>query len=109
MVQHPGIINLYVIRLDSAILNDAAFIARNPRYVPGKPCYYVGSSIYEPEERFRQHKTGGPSCPKVKKHGLRVVTGKCRKVYTTNSNVAQAEEAAYADELRAQGCGVWQY
>jgi hypothetical protein len=108
VVQHPGVINIYVIELSHEVLRDAAFLARNPGYVHGQACYYVGSSIYEPEVRFREHKEGEHSCRRVRKYGLHVVTEKCRKVYTTDTKVAEAEEAAYAEELRARGYGVWQ-
>lgn len=37
---------LYVIRLDDAVLNKKKFMDSNPRYQPGKPCYYVGASVY---------------------------------------------------------------
>ncbi|SVB01842.1 uncharacterized protein METZ01_LOCUS154696, partial [marine metagenome] len=31
------------------------FKERNPNYVDGKPCVYVGQSSLKPEARFKQH------------------------------------------------------
>ena len=50
--------NLYVIRLDEAVLEDSKFRKENPGYVPGRPCAYVGVTSRTPEERFAQHKRG---------------------------------------------------
>ena len=50
--------NLYVIRLDKAVLEEPKFRKENPGYRPWKPCIYVGVTSLDPAERFRQHKTG---------------------------------------------------
>ena len=56
--------NLYVIRLDDAVLRERKFRERNPDYRPRgiglfrKPCVYVGQTWHDPEVRFQQHKDG---------------------------------------------------
>ena len=56
--------NLYVIRLDDAVVRDRRFRERNPDYrlrgfgLFRKPCVYVGQTWHNPEVRFQQHKDG---------------------------------------------------
>ena len=57
--------NLYVIRLDHAVLQKRKFRERNPHYRPRlialfrKPCVYVGFTSHDPAVRFEQHKGRG--------------------------------------------------
>lgn len=103
-----GVIHLYVIRLDDVVLTKPRFVARNPGYKRGKPCYYVGSSIYKPAVRFKKHKMGERSSRWVRDYGLWVARRKCKRIQVTTAPERYAAERAYATELRRQGYGVWQ-
>ena len=50
--------NIYVIELREEVLGNKKFLEKNPNYIPGKQCVYVGMTARSPEERFRQHMTG---------------------------------------------------
>src|SRR5438270_13954430 len=50
--------NVYVIELDSAILNTARFRTANPNRDTLKLCVYVGMTGRPPEERCATHKAG---------------------------------------------------
>ena len=50
--------NVYVVDLDPAVLGNRRFRARNPNYVEGSPCVYVGMTGLPPGERFQNHKAG---------------------------------------------------
>lgn len=101
-------IHLYAIRLDDAVLQKAKFKAKNPGYLSGKPCYYIGSSVHEPEIRFAQHKEGYRSSRIVRLHGLHVSKSKCKVIEVGNREARDRKEHAYATELRAKGYGIWQ-
>ena len=106
--------NLYVIRLDHAVLQKRKFRERNPHYRPRlialfrKPCVYVGFTSHDPAVRFEQHKAGGRLASKI-------VTryGKClmRKKYEHLNPVPEAEaedrEEDLAVALQREGYGVW--
>ena len=100
--------HLYAVRLDDAVLQRRPFRERNPGHVPGKPCYYVGSSIYPPEVRFAKHKAGVKASRWVRDHGLHVAARKCREVQLTGPDQPARAEREYADRLRAKGYGIWQ-
>ncbi|MXV95684.1 MAG: hypothetical protein F4Y07_10295 [Gemmatimonadetes bacterium] len=101
--------NLYVIRLDDAVLEDSKFRKENPGYEPGKPCVYVGVTSHTPEERFAQH-TRGDKAGKgyVTKYGRYLM----KRQYEHRNPVATAEaedkERALAESLRRKGFAVWQ-
>ena len=44
----PDTSNVYVIRLDEAVLKNRRFRAANPGYVKGAPCVYVGATGLSP-------------------------------------------------------------
>jgi len=103
-----GVVHLYAIRLDDAVMKKKRFIDRNPDYATGKPCYYIGSSIYEPEARFEKHKAGERSSRWVRDYGLHVAKRKCRQIDVKSKSERDSAERAYAAELRAKGYGIWQ-
>ena len=43
---------VYVIELDSKVADLRKFRAKNPKYVRGNGCVYVGQSSKKPEVRF---------------------------------------------------------
>ena len=101
---------LYVIRLRKSILRSRSFKAANPRYVTGKPCVYVGSTVKTPEERFKVHMTDRvKGSAKVRKYGKELLEWAYQDLPVFYSREkAEAAEAKYANELRKRGWGVWQ-
>lgn len=101
-------IHLYAIRLDDVVLQKPRFIERNPDYMEGKPCYYIGTSIYDPDTRFRMHKEGHKSSKWVRDHGLYVARRRCKVIQVSNGEERAKAEAGYAALLRKRGYGIWQ-
>jgi predicted GIY-YIG superfamily endonuclease len=100
--------NIYVIQLDPSVLEKRAFKEKNPNYQSGKDCLYVGTSIYPPEERYAQHKSGEKASSYVKNYGLRLLPELYQDQPFLTANNYVEEEKAYAEALRIQGHAVWQ-
>lgn len=100
--------HIYAIRLSDDVLQRPKFMERNPHYKKGKPCYYIGSSIYPPKVRFDKHKAGERSSRWVRDFGLYPAYKKCKIVVTTVPGQHTQIERQYAAALRAKGYGVWQ-
>jgi hypothetical protein len=100
--------NVYVIRLDEAVLKDRKFAAENPQRDPAKPCVYVGMTGHTPEERFKQHKAGIKSCRLVEKYGTRLMRGLYENFNPMTYEEAARMEPELAQRLRANGFAVWQ-
>lgn len=99
--------NLYVITLHPDVLEREEFRHANPQYTEGMPCLYVGMTVHDPGERYRQHKTGYRSSRYPRNYGvelaLEVMDG------FDDSGLDDADrEAGLADWLRRQGYAVWQ-
>ena len=99
---------LYAIRLDDGVLLKQKFLAANPNYREGKPCFYIGTSIYSPKKRFQQHLDGERSSKWVRDFGLHVAKRKCKVRLKSVHGAREEVERAYAEELRSQGYGIWQ-
>lgn len=104
----PGVCNLYVIRLDRAVLLHRKFKEKNPQHDPRKPCVYVGMTHRTPEERFAQHKRGYKACRYVKKHGQDLIPRHYARFNPMTRTEAEQLEAALAHRLRRRGYAVWQ-
>ena len=63
-----GMTNLYVIRLDKAVLQRRKFREVNPDYRWWKPCVYVGVTALDPQDRFKQHKASRKASRTVTKY-----------------------------------------
>ena len=63
---------VYVIELDSEVANLKKVRVKNPRYVKGNGCFYVGQSTRPPELRFEQHKEGYKSNKYAKYYGKKL-------------------------------------
>jgi predicted GIY-YIG superfamily endonuclease len=100
--------NIYVIQLDPSVLEKRAFKEKNPNYQSGKDCLYIGTSIYPPEERYAQHKSGEKASSYVKNYGLRLLPELYQDQPFLTANNYVEEEKAYAEALRRQGHAVWQ-
>lgn len=108
--------NLYVIRLGDSedgesILDHKKFMARNPHYrrgiLFGKPCVYVGQTALDPEERFRQHKSGYKACRIAKRYGRRLMKKAYKRLNPVSASEAVEQERALALRLRRKGYAVW--
>ena len=100
--------NLYVIRLDKAVLNERKFREENPGHRWWKPCVYVGSTSLEPHERFRQHRTGYKAARYATKYGKRLMPRKYKHLNPVPPAEAEDPERDLAESLRRKGYGVWQ-
>jgi hypothetical protein len=101
--------NVYVIELDKAVLQHHAFTNRNPDYIDGKACFYVGQTAKTPEERFEVHKQGGMHANKYVKKYWKYLR---KKLYERHNPIATRQEAELVEEwlakkLQDEGYAVW--
>lgn len=99
---------VYVIDLDPKVLQSKKFRERNPGYVEGKPCVYVGQTYLTPEKRFDNHKQGHKPNRYVKKHGRYLR----RKNFEKYNPIKTREKALELEEmlalkLQSKGYAVW--
>jgi predicted GIY-YIG superfamily endonuclease len=100
--------SVYVVELDPAVLGERRFRARNPGYVAGKPCVYVGMTGLSVAERFANHKAGHKSNRYVHQFGVRLLPALYDCFNPMPFAAAQEMEFGLAEELREKGYGVWQ-
>ncbi len=100
--------HVYVVELDRAVLRDPRFRARNPNYVDGMPCVYVGMTGLAVEERFANHKAGYKSNRYVRRYGLRLLPELYACFNPMPYEAARQMEMDLADELQEKGYAVWQ-
>src|ERR1700751_1952962 len=65
--------SVYIILLDSAVLQHPSILRLNPNRDPAKPCVYVGMTGLAVQDRFQNHKEGQKSAWVVEKYGLRLM------------------------------------
>ncbi len=70
--------NVYVVELAPDVLRDRRFRKRNPGYVDGQPCVYVGMTGLAVAERFKNHKRGHKGNVFVLRFGIAVAAGTVR-------------------------------
>ena len=99
---------VYVIELDEGVRAHKKFREKNPFYIKGNGCMYIGQSSRKPELRFNQHKEGYKSNRYAKKFGIRLVP-KFYEKYNPIPTRKDAEELEeyLANKLRKEGYGVW--
>jgi len=99
---------VYVIELDSSVTDLKKFRDKNPKYVKGNGCVYVGQSSRKPTVRFEQHKEGYKSNKYAKIFGLKLRPDLYEK-YNPIPTRKDAEEieAMIGNDLRDRGMGVW--
>jgi hypothetical protein len=100
--------NVYVIELETAVLSDRRFRRRNPQYVEGKPCVYVGMTGLSVAERFNNHKRGHKGNVFVLRFGARLLPDLFAHLNPMPYEAALTMERELAEELREAGYGVWQ-
>ena len=99
--------NLYVIRLDDAVLQKRKFRERNPDYQPGKPCVYVGQTALDPDVRFQRHKEGHQASRIAKRYGKYLMRKRYEHLNPVPAAEAEDREEALAAALQRKGYGVW--
>ena len=100
--------NVYVVELASEVLSDRRFRRRNPGYVEGKPCVYVGMTGLSVAERFKNHKRGHKGNVFVLRFGTRLLPELFAHLNPMPYEAALTMEQELADELQQAGYGVWQ-
>jgi len=110
------IFSIYVIELNPKVLGIKKFRDKNPDYLDGKPCVYVGFTSKTPKERFAEHKIGLRSGP-IKLHNTYAYKFGIRlkpRLYQHQNNQSMTEpeardmEIEKARRLRKRGYAVWQ-
>jgi len=105
---------VYVIGLKKEVTSNKRFMLKNPDYIKGKPCVYVGSSSKLPEIRAEEHRTAkrnkrGKLYNKFAHEyydGLR--PSKYKKLNPISSRkIAEKTEFELANRLRKRGYAVW--
>ena len=100
--------NVYVVELAHEVLLDQRFRKRNPGYVEGKPCVYVGMTGLAVTDRFKNHKRGHKGNAFVLRFGTRLLPELFAHLNPMPYEAAMTMERELAEELRQQGYGVWQ-
>ncbi len=99
---------LYVIELDRKVGKFQKFRAKNPNFIFGSSCFYVGQSAKIPTIRFKQHSQGYKSNNYVKKFGIRLIPELYEKYNPIPSRKDALELERYLSlKLREKGFGVW--
>ena len=99
---------VYVIELEPKVADLRKFRSKNPKYIKGNGCVYIGQSIRVPKLRFEQHKEGYKSNKFAKLYGLKLRQDLYEKYnpIPTRKDAEEIEEML-GRELRQQGYGVW--
>ena len=99
---------VYVIELDQSVAQLNRFRKKNPKYLKGNCCVYVGQSSRKPALRFEQHKEGYKSSSYAKIYGLKLRPDLYEKYnpIPTRKDAEKIEEMVGKD-LRKKGYGVW--
>lgn len=100
--------NLYVITLHPDVLERREFRDANPDYIEGMPCVYVGFTIHEPGDRYRQHKSGYKSSRYPRRYGVELAL-ELIEGFNEEAFAEEEKEPALAAWLRSQGIAVWQH
>ena len=63
---------VYVIELDQSVSDIKKFRTKNPNYIKGVDCLYVGQSSRKPYIRLEQHKEGYKANKYAKYYGIKL-------------------------------------
>ena len=97
-----------MIELHPDVLLEPRFRKRNPDYVEGKPCVYVGMTGLDPDLLFDKHKAGIQANAYVTKYGLRLLPDLYEGFNPMRYEDAVEREVEIGIDLRSAGFGVWQ-
>jgi len=99
---------VYIIDLSKGVLSKRKFLERNPQYIEGKPCVYVGSTGKPVEQRYSEHKTGYKANALATRYGKRLRLADMRGIRPRRSSRAiERKEHEVAAALQARGWAVW--
>ena len=99
---------VYVIELEPEVANLRKFRAKNPNYIKGNGCFYVGQSTRPPELRFEQHKEGYKSNKYAKYYGKKLRPDIYKKYNPIPSRKdALIIETYLSKKFRERGAAVW--
>lgn len=90
------------------VLSEPRFRRRNPQYVEGQRCVYVGSTGLSVAERFKNHKRGHKGNVFVLRFGIQLLPDLFAHLNPMPYEAALTMERELAEDLKQQGYGVWQ-
>jgi predicted GIY-YIG superfamily endonuclease len=102
-----GLYRLYVVALESEVMDTRKFAQKNPGYRQGQPCYFVDVTELAVDLRFDQHMHGIKDNAFVRMYGVALRPDFTADFAPSAFDVAVEQEAAIARSLRSEGCGVW--
>ena len=99
---------VYVIELDPDVANLKKVREKNPNYIKGNGCFYVGQSTRPPELRFEQNKEGYKSNKYAKYYGKKLRPD----IYKKYNPIPTRDDALIIEDylgkkLRKKGATVW--
>ena len=99
---------VYVIELDQSVSDIKKFRTKNPNYIKGIDCLYVGQSSWKPYIRLEQHIEGYNANKYAKYYGIKLRPDLYEKYnpIPTRKDAEEIEEML-GKKLRKQGYGVW--
>lgn len=96
--------NVYVIELRPKIFEmEQRFSEKNPHWLPGELCVYVGMTGLTPEERFQKHLRGEKDARFVHKYGQRLLPELYKHFNPMPYELGAVMEVELARQLREQG------
>tara|TARA_Y100001970_G_scaffold268929_1_gene360734 strand:- start:361 stop:678 length:318 start_codon:yes stop_codon:yes gene_type:complete len=99
---------VYVIELDPKVADLRKFRIKNPKYIKGNGCFYVGQTSKNPVVRFEQHKEGYKSNKYAKYYGIKLRPDIYEKYNPIPTRVdAEGIEIYLGNKLRKKGAGIW--
>ena len=99
---------VYVIELDPKVADLRKFREKNPNYIKGNGCVYIGQTAKKPEIRFEQHKEGYKSNKYAKYYGKKLRPDLYKKYNPIPTRKDALHMEAYvAKKLKSRGAGVW--
>jgi hypothetical protein len=100
--------SVYVIELESRVLEHPKFVTANPNHDPTKACFYVGMTSKTPAARFKDHKENYKANKYACCYGLWLRTRLFQHYNPLTYDQAVKKETQLADRLRKKGHAVWQ-
>ena len=100
--------NVYVIRLDSDVMNEPKYAKDNPQHKLPSPCVYVGMTWHDPDKRFSQHKSGEHSNRYAEQYGIELMQDEYEFLNPMTKKQASLMEPMLAKHLKNKGYAIWQ-
>lgn len=102
-----GFYSVYVVALETGVMDTRKFAQKNPGYRQGQPCYFVDVTDLAVDLRFDQHMHGIRDNAFVRMYGVALRPDFTADFAPSAFDVAVEQQAAIARSLRSEGCGVW--